>query len=596
MPSSAGRTARSVRPGFAAVVLFLVLHAATATAASLPAVVGSGGAVASASRLATDAGLDILRRGGNAADAAVATALVLAVVHPEAGNLGGGGFAVVKFGDQLSSLDFRETAPAAASREMYLDEAGEPRPEASLFGGLAAGVPGSPRGLWELHDRFGRLPWRRVVAPAKRLARQGFTVSHRLERVLEEYRERLARYPETARIWLPGGDPPPAGSTFRLPAMARALEAYARSGPEALTQGPLAEAAERAVRRHGGVLTAADLSAYRPVWRDPVRFEAFGWQMAGMDQPSSGGIGVGQLLGLAERRGWQRQRRFGAARAHLLAEAMRRTFVDRLLLGDPAAAEGRAADLLAAAWLDSRAATIDVDGATASRTLGPWPGPSSPESDDTTHLSVVDGDGNLVALTTTLNGLFGCAVIVPEAGYLLNNEMDDFTTAPGRPNVYGLIQGRANEIAPGKRMLSSMSPTIAWRDSEALALGGRGGPRIVTGTAQVLLNLLADGEELQAAVDRPRLHHQWLPDRLFAEPDALSPETAAELERLGHELGELPTVGKVHAVRVRADGRVVAAADPRDEGAAGVVSEYDQPHRGRARAARTRDRNPGRDR
>ena len=559
----------------AGLLLLWALGAAGLAAASRPAIVGRGGAVASADPLATAAGLDILRRGGNAADAAVATALVLAVVYPEAGNLGGGGFALLKFGDRLAGLDFRETAPAAASREMYLDGAGEPRPEASLFGGLAAGVPGSPRGLWEVHDEFGSLPWRRVVEPARRLAGRGFTVSNRLERILDEYRDRLSRFPETADYWLPDGRPPAAGSTFRQPAMARALEAYARRGPAALTEGPLAAAAERAAKRHGGVLTAADLAAYRPVWREPVRFEAFGWRLAAMDQPSSGAVVVGQILGLAERIGWPRRPRSGAERAHLLAEAMRRAFIDRTLLGDPSTAEGTAAELLDAAWLDQRAATIDAERATASRELGAWPGAPPGEPEDTTHLSVVDGRGNLVAMTTTLNGLFGSAVIVPEVGYLLNNEMDDFTTAPGRPNVYGLVQGRANEIAPGKRMLSSMSPTIAWRDGEALAVGGRGGPRILTGTAQVLLHLLADGDELQAAVDRPRIHHQWLPDKLWAEPDALAPETAAELRRRGHELDERPTVGKVHAVRLRADGRVAAAADPRDEGSAGVVSEYD---------------------
>ena len=218
-------------------------------------------------------------------------------------------------------------------------------------------------------------------------------------------------------------------------------------------------------------------------------------------------------------------------------------------------------------------AGIDPRRATASQELSPWPGAAATEAAATTHLSVVDGEGNLVALTTTLNGLFGCAVMVPEAGYLLNNEMDDFTTAPGRPNVYGLVQGEANEIAPGKRMLSSMSPTIAWREDEALAVGGRGGPRILTSTAQVLLHLLADGDTLQAALDRPRIHHQWLPDRIFAEEDALSPETRAELERRGHEFGERPRVGRVHAVRLRPDGRVVAAADPREPGAAGVVVE-----------------------
>ena len=562
-------------PRTVAVLALLALWAVAAPAASSPPAVGSGGAVASSDPLATAAGLDVLRRGGNAADAAAATALALAVVYPEAGNLGGGGFAVLKFGDRLASLDFRETAPAAASREMYLDDAGEPRPEASVFGGLAAGVPGSPRGLWELHRRFGRLPWRQVVAPARRLAKRGFIVSTRLERILEEYRDRLERFPDTARVWLPGGSPPAAGSILRQPPLARALSAYARSGPEALTHGRRAEAAEQAARRYGGVLTAGDLGAYRPVWRQPVRFEAFGWQFAAMDLPSSGGILVDQILGLAERAGWARQPRFSADRAHLLAEAMRRAFADRMLLGDPETAAGAATELLAPEWLESRSASIDPHHATASRQLASLPGEPPPEPADTTHLSVIDAQGNLVALTTTLNGLFGSAVMVPEAGYLLNNEMDDFTTAPGRPNIYGLVQGRANEIAPGKRMLSSMSPTIAWRDGEALALGGRGGPRIPTGTAQVLLNVLANGDPLQVALDRPRIHHQWLPDRLDAEPDALSPETRAELERRGHELGDRPAVAKVHAVGLRSDGKVVAAADPRDPGSAGVVSKDD---------------------
>ena len=562
-------------PPLLAALALLAFQAGLAVAASLPGVVGVGGAVASAEPYANEVGLETLRRGGNAVDAAVATALALAVTHPEAGNLGGGGFALLRMDGRLASLDFRETAPAAARREMYLDASGEPRPQASIFGGLAAGVPGSPHGLWELHRKHGRLPWRRVVEPARRLAASGFVVSYRLEAILEKYRERLERFPETARVWLPGGDPPPAGSRFRQPALARALKAYARRGPAALTEGPLAEAAARAARRHGGVLAAADLAAYGAVWRQPVRFEAFGWRLAGMDLPSSGAVVVGQVLGIAERVGWADRPRLGADRAHLLAEAMRRAFVDRLLLGDPSTAKGQAADLLAAAWLSRRAASIDPQRATDSQQLEPWPAEAALEAAATTHLSVVDGQGNLVALTTTLNGLFGSCVLVPEAGYLLNNEMDDFTTAPGRPNLFGLVQGEANEIAPGKRMLSSMSPTIAWRDGEALALGGRGGPRIPTGTAQVLLNLLADGDGLQAAVDRPRIHHQWMPDKLWAEEDALSPETRAELERRGHLLDERESVGRVHAVRLRADGKVVAAADPRDRGSAGVVREYD---------------------
>ncbi len=555
----------------ALVVVVLLLPAAALDAAHPAAVRGSGGAISSAAPAATEAGLEILRAGGNAADAAVATALALAVVHPAAGNLGGGGFAVIRFGDDISTLDFRETAPAAATHDMYVDDRGEPRSQASLVGPLAAGVPGSPAGLFELHRAHGRLPWSEVVAPAVRLALEGFVVTRRLERSLAANTELLARFPETAAVWLPGGKPPVAGSTMRLPELAATLEAYAARGAPSIMEGPIAAAVELTARRHGGVLRAADLGAYRPVWREPVRFSVYGWQVASMPLPSSGGIIIGETVGMLERLDWAKRPRFGADRSHLLAEVWRRAYADRFLLGDPRTSRASAVQLLAGRWLDVRAAEIRVNKATDSERVGAWSRERAEESAETTHLSVMDGDGNAVALTTTLNRSFGCGLLVAGAGFLLNNEMDDFATVPGHPNSFGLVQGEANSVGPGKRMLSSMSPTIAWSGKQVIVIGSPGGSKIPTATVQVLLNLIVDGDALQAAVDRPRIHHQWMPDALSVELDAMSPETARALERRGHELRVTNKIGEVTAVRGLAAGNMEAAQDPRGPGAAGVV-------------------------
>ncbi len=566
----------------ATALLLAALSSPPLPAAVPPPARGAGGAVASEQPLATQAGLDILRAGGNAVDAAVATALALAVVFPEAGNLGGGGFAVVKVGKEVTTLDFRETAPAAAHRTMFVDAQGERVPDASTAGPLAAGVPGSPAGLHELHRRHGRLPWARVVAPAIRLAADGFRVSTQLHDVLERERKLLTRFPETAQLWFPDGEPLVAGSTLRLPDLAATLTLYAERGPAGITEGRVAAAIEAASRAHHGVLRAADLAAYRPVWREPVRFSAFGWELAAMGLPSSGGVVLGETLGALERLGWGSFPRRGSDRWHLLAESFRRSFADRALLGDPATSRATTAELLAARRLDALAAGVERGRAAPSAEVAPWGGwaattATSPESTDTTHLSVVDGAGNLVALTTTVNDLFGCGLYVPGAGFFLNDEMDDFVTAPGRPNLNGLVMGDANTIAPGKRMLSSMTPVVAWRKGEALALGGRGGPRIPTSVAQALLALLVDGDTLTDALSRPRIHHQWLPDRLEVEADALAPETRAELERRGHAivLTKERDRPKLTAVRRLAAGGFEAATDPRGtapHAGAGVVS------------------------
>mgnify|MGYP001546752399 FL=1 len=533
---------------------------------------GSGGAVASAAPAATEVGLGILRAGGTAVDAAVATALALAVVHPQAGNLGGGGFAVLRIGDEVLALDFREIAPAAATHDMYLDHRGRPVSEKSLVGPLAAGVPGSPAGLWELHRKHGKLPWIAVVTPAARLAESGFVVTERLERSLIKAADLLGRFPETSAVWLPGGGPPAAGSILKLPGLAATLRAYAEHGPKAITSGPRAAAVEAASDRHGGILTVADLEAYRPIWREPVVFGAFGWRVVSMPLPSSGGIILAQTAGLLERREWPRMPRFGADRYHVLVETWRRAYADRYLLGDPTTTQADASDLLDGRWLDERARSIRSRKATPSADVGSWSEPVGVESTETTHLSVVDGSGDAVSITTTLNGSFGCGLLVPGAGFLLNNEMDDFAAAPGKPNLYGLLQGEANAVGAGKRMLSSMSPAIAWRRGETVALGSPGGSTIPTATAQVLLNVIVDEDPLQSAVNRPRIHHQWMPDEIVTESDALSPETARELERRGHTIRRRSHLGEVHAVRWLADGRVEAAADPRGPGAAAVVS------------------------
>ncbi|MEM1202778.1 MAG: gamma-glutamyltransferase [Acidobacteriota bacterium] len=549
-------------------------------AASRPPVRGHGGAVASDERLATEVGLDALRAGGNAVDAAVATALALAVVAPEAGNLGGGGFAVVRMEGELHFLDFREVAPAAAHRDMYLGENGEPVAEASRVGPLATGVPGSPAGLHALHERLGRLPWAEVVAPARRLAADGFRVSARTVDSLADKREVLGRFPESAAVWLPGGEPPKPGALIRHPKLAETLRSYARSGPSAITSGAVAAAVEAASERHGGVLTAEDLEAYRPVWREPVRYSAFGWELATADLPSSGGVLLASTAWTLERLGYGDAEPYGADRAHLLAEAWRRAYADRFLLGDPSTTQAAASDLLGVDWLSGRLAGIDRRRATPSNDVQLWSDVDggAGESGDTTHLSVVDADGAAVALTTTLNGLFGCGLWVPEIGFL-NNEMDDFAAAPGKPNMFGLVQGDANAVRPGKRMLSSMSPTVAWRGHDVLVVGGRGGSRIPTATLQALLAVWLDGEGIQGALDRPRIHHQWRPDQLEHEPGALSPETRVELERRGHALSPRRSMAQVHAVRWTAadDGPALCrgASDPRGGGGvAGVVDPW----------------------
>ena len=405
----------------------------------------------------------------------MATALALAVVYPEAGNLGGGGFAVVRMGGDFAAFDFREigAGPAPGTTCISTPRASRSRTPRWWVRSPPA-CPARPAGLYALQRRYGRLPWTRVVAPARRLAADGFRVGRHLHDLLdrEETRKLLLPLPrERAGSGSPAAQPPAIGSLLRLPDLAATLGRYAEQGPQAITAGPVAAAVERASSARTAACSPPPTSPPTgPDWRQPLTFEAFGWKLVSMPLPSSGGVILGQTLGMLERLGWGKLPRFGADRDHLLTEALRRAFADRFLLGDPATTRATEAQLLAPDWIARRAAQIDPRHATPSAQVKAWPGAEAAPAggSETTHLSVVDRDGNLVALTTTLNDLFGCGLWVPGAGFFLNDEMDDFATAPGQPNLFGLVQGEANAVAPGKRMLSSMAPVIAWKGSGGL--------------------------------------------------------------------------------------------------------------------------------
>ncbi|MBI2614891.1 MAG: gamma-glutamyltransferase, partial [Gemmatimonadetes bacterium] len=487
--------------------------------ASLKADTGASGMVVSGSPLASQVGAAILRQGGSAVDAAVAVGFALAVVHPEAGNIGGGGFMVIRFANgNTNALDYRETAPGQASRDMYLDAQGR-LTDQSLTGHLAAGVPGSVAGLAEAHRRYGKLTWTQVVAPAIRLAHDGFVVDEFRSRSIAGSAERLRRFAASRGQFLPGGQAPRPGTTLRQPDLAVTLQAIADSGPRAFYQGRTADLTVKEMERGNGIITKADLAAYRPVWRDPIVIKYRGHTIYSMPPSSSGGVTMAEALNVLE--GYDPLPEFGSARyVHLLAEALRRAFVDRnQYLGDPAFVRMPLDRLLSKKYAAELRAQIQPDRAT------PTPAfvSSARDGGHTTHYSVVDAAGNAVSVTTTINSSYGSAVTVTGAGFLLNNEMDDFAAAPGTPNQYGLVQGEANAIQPGKRMLSAMTPSIVVDPSGRLrmVLGSPGGPTIITSVTQVILNVLDHHMSLYDAVAVTRVHHQALPDLINYERGGL---------------------------------------------------------------------------
>jgi gamma-glutamyltranspeptidase/glutathione hydrolase len=542
--------------------------------------------VVSEQPLASGVGVEVLERGGNAADAAVAVALALAVVLPQAGNLAGGGFAIWVAhdpGEPPLCLDFRECAPAGLTAGHFLDESGQRVEQRSLAGGLAVGVPGSARGLYEFQRRLGRLPFEQVVAPAIALARRGFTVDERLAAAIAEERETLARSPGARELFLPQGEPLAAGQRLRQEELARTLERYAQEGPEGFYQGPIAEALVSEVRAAGGVLELADLESYQVHWREPLRGWFRGLELVTVPPPSSGGVAILQVLAMLD--GFPLdEERMGALRSvdsagdgisaralHWWIEALRLAFAERAEhLGDPDFHAVELKELLSPERLSRLRVAI---GESANPGVRPLPA-AAHESGQTTHLSILDQEGNAVSLTTTLNTTFGSGLLVRGGGFLLNNEIDDFALQAGSPNAYALVGGAANSLAPGKRPLSSMTPLVVRESGEVvrLVLGSRGGPRIITSLLEVLLRVEVYGQSLQEAVAAPRLHQQWSPPETELEPGW--PPYVLQLRNRGHVLVQQDeTWGSVQAIAVEVGGEPVGVSDPRSGGSARATRE-----------------------
>ncbi len=522
--------------------------------------------VVTAHPLATQAGVDILKQGGNAIDAAVAVAFALEVVLPDAGNIGGGGFIVHRTaGGEVTALDYREAAPAAATHDMFVDSAGNPT-EKSLAGHLASGVPGSVAGLYEAWKKYGSLPWAAVIAPAIRLA-QGHVVDSARSRDIASDRPLLERFPASHAQFLVHDSAPPPGTMWRQPDLARTLQLISDSGPDVFYRGQIADLIVAEMQRGGGLITKDDLRNYRAKWRTPVRLSYRGHTIYSMPPPSSGGVTMGEILNILE--GYDTLPAFGTtAYVHLVTEAMRRAFIDRnRWLGDPDFVDMPLDRLLSKSYAATLRSQIDPTHATPTP---PQAAGGDGEPMQTTHYSIVDAQGNAASVTTTLNGGFGSGVTVTGAGFLLNNEMDDFATAPGKPNMYGLVQGEANAVAGNKRMLSAMTPSIVLDSAGNLQMvvGTPGGPTIITSVAQVILNVLDQNMSLPDAVAAPRIHHQALPDQTYYEHGGLSDATVRALEAMGHKMEERRGHSGIIAAIQKTAGGWVGVADPRYAGGA----------------------------
>ncbi len=539
-----------------------------------PLVSSRRGVVSSAEKNASRVGAAVLAEGGNAVDAAVATAFALAVTYPEAGNLAGGGFAVIRTADGLLwALDFRETAPAGTWERSYLLPDGSPRGNASLAGGLAVATPGTVRGLALLHEKLGRLPWRRLVEPAVALARDGFTVPEWLTADLAQEAARISSHPETRRIFYPGGAPIPAGSRLVQTELADTLAAIAANGPDAFHRGAIAGRIAAHVRVAGGVLSETDLAGYEPVFRPPIVVDYRRFRLVAMPPPSAGGVLLQSILSQLEVAAGDLATLPPDARLHLLAEAERRAFADRNeFIGDPDCVPIPLARLLAPERLAALGASIDPRKATPSSSIRP--GGVSDGGTSTTHFSVATADGEAVALTYTLNETFGNGDVVPGVGVLLNNEMDDFAVHPGRPNLFGLVQGESNAVRPGARPASSMTPLVVLENGRPrFVLGSPGGSTIPSSVLQVFLDAGPLGMPLPKAVAAPRIHHQHLPDRLEIERGAFPEALKEALRARGHAVHELSRLGAVNAAGFEKDGTVIGVADPRRGGRPASVEE-----------------------
>ncbi|CAN5856130.1 gamma-glutamyltransferase [soil metagenome] len=523
------------------------------------------GMVASEQGLASQVGLDILKRGGNAIDASVAVGFALAVVLPNAGNIGGGGFMMIHDASSGKdvALDFREMAPSAASRDMYLDASGKVIPGLSVFSHLAVGVPGTVAGLAQALKQYGSMPLKELIAPAITLAEQGFEVSEHLAQMLAASRDHLGKWPASRAIFFKGDRPLQAGEKLVQKDLANSLRLIARHGPAAFYEGEIAQKIVAEMQAHHGLMTRADLKNYQAIEREPVKGNYRGYQVMSMPPPSSGGVHIVQMLNLLEPYPLRQQGVNSAQNLHLMTEVMKLAYADRSeYLGDPDFSKVPVAGLTSPAYAQQLRQKIDPERATPSSEIKPG-APQPYESDQTTHYSVADQHGNVVATTYTLNLLFGSGIVASGTGITLNNEMDDFSVKAGVPNAFGLIGGAANAVAPNKRPLSSMSPTIVLKDGRPfLATGTPGGSRIISTTLQILLNVIDHDMNVAEATLTPRIHHQWEPDQLRLEK-GISLDTQNILKQKGHNITLVRTMGRTQTIQISADG-FAGYSDPRN--------------------------------
>lgn len=557
--------------GLFSLVLLLVAQWPADSATRRP-VRGRHGMVASTHELASRVGAEILKRGGNAIDAAVAVGLALAVVYPAAGNLGGGGFMLIRLADgRTTMIDYREMAPLRAHRDLYLDERGNVIPQASTIGYKAVAVPGTVAGLSFALEKYGTRSWTELIQPAETLAREGFTVSRLLSRSLMDAREALARFPDSYRIFLRDGNFYQEGEILRQPELAATLRRLMERGPNEFYRGETARMIVEDMAQNGGLITLEDLQSYRVVERQPLRLSYRGYEIITAPPPSSGGVAIIQMLRMLESYDLASLGHNSAAYLHLLVEVMRRAFADRAhFLGDPDFSAIPVASLTSSGYLQQHRRTINLKRATPSRFIKHGQ-PTADESEQTTHYTIIDAAGNIVSNTYTLNGSYGSGVVARGTGILLNNEMDDFSSKPGVPNMFGLIQGEANSIGPRKRPLSAMTPTIVLKDGQPMfAVGSPGGPTIINTVLQTILNVIEFKMDIQQAIDMPRIHHQWLPDEIVYEPFGLSRDTMEVMKRMGHKFRDRPRwIGDAHGIMIEPEtGMRLGASDARLEGRA----------------------------
>jgi len=557
---------KNSQPGIISFLLLFCLTFVSAVAIES----GRNGAIASVDENATQTGIDILRQGGNAFDAAVAVAFCLAVVYPQAGNIGGGGFIVLRDqSGQMGTLDFREVAPATADKNMYLDKNGAVIQDLSLLGPLAAGVPATVAGMYELHQKYGVLSWDECLKPSILFAQNGFLVNQKLHDDLVNNRDKIFKFPEAFKIFFPHGRIPEVGELLIQSDLAKVLSEISIKGKKGFYTGWVAQQITEYMVDSGGLITVTDLLSYQPTWRSPHHISFNGFDIYSMPAPSSGGITMHQILGMTEPFLSKKNYRSNSVEyIHLLAEAEKRAFADRnYYLADPDCVKIPVATLTDSTYMHDRLPQIPESATPANQiSEGTIPGF---EHDETTHFSIVDYAGNAVSCTYTLNGVFGSKAVVPGTGILLNNEMDDFTVKPGEPNMFGLVMGSANKIECGKRMLSSMSPTIVLKNDSLLFLtGSPGGSRIISTVLQTILNICYFDENITEALEKPRFHHQWLPDYLVLEEKFKNDDILINnLKNLGYRIKFRKRLGNVHAISVKSS-YFYPASDNRIKGSA----------------------------